>query len=300
MDKQLDGIGKAPVVELQGQVAEDATKSEKVVDNRYSIERLKSMAFVVIVFTIIIIANIIAVIEMRIKYEKLQKEFSELDEGFYNYRNGVELRWGLKEDAMEFVTPSDPAVVNKTKEILKSSYDGVLTADDVHALYAWTRDKVWNHSGYNNDTPIVSPSYYNPVTNEYVSGNIRWDNFLYPNETLECGKGDCEDWANLLLSMFRAEQNNSKAVNFEINFTDKTGHVAVVVKNELGNACILDPTGDYISSAYRRIDDEVGIYGAQWPKSNLVISNIYAIYSNNVYREFNSTQEFFTWFDVEL
>jgi hypothetical protein len=307
IDKHLGGKDKPPVVEIQEQVAEGATKNEKVVDSRYGMERLKSMTFVVVVFTIIIIANIVAVIEMRIKYEKLQKEFSELDEGFYNYRKGVELRWGLKEDAKTFVTPNHPDVINKTKEILKSSsyknarYDGILTADDVHALYAWMRDKVWNQSGYNNDTPVVSPSYYNPITNEYISGNTRWDNFLYPNETLERGKGDCEDWANLLLSMFRAEQNDSKVVNFEIEFTDKSGHVSIVVKNELGNASILDPTGDYISDAYRRIDTEVEIYKNQWWRtSKLDIAKIYAIYSDKLYKEFNSTQEFYAWFNAEL
>lgn len=292
---------KTLTTEPDRQVEESKMSDEKIIDGRYTTERLKSMTFVVIVFTIIIIANIIAVIEMRMKYEKLQKEFSELDETFYNYRKGVETRWGLGKDAMVFVTPKDPAVVNKTKEILKSNYNDILTADDIRVLYEWVRDRIQNHSGYNNDTPVASPMFYDPITKENISGDIRWDNFLYPNETLERGKGDCEDWANLLLSTFLSEQNNSKAVIFEIEFTDKSGHVSVVVKNELGNACILDPTGDYISDTYHQIGDEFRTYKDQWLKSSkLEISKIYAVYSDRVYREFNNTQEFFTWFNEDL
>lgn len=281
--------------------AEGRAGGEKAIEGQYNIDRLKSMTFVVIVFTIIVIANIVSVIEMRFRYEKLQKEFSEMDESFYDYRKNIEVRWGLGKDAVVFVTPSDPTVVNKTKEILKSNYDRTLTTDDVRALYMWVRDRIQNHSGYNNDTPVVSPPFYDPITKEYVSENIRWDNFLYPNETLERGKGDCEDWANLLLSMFHAEQNDSKAVNFEIEFTDKSGHVSTVVKNEFGNASILDPTGDYISDTYRRIDSEIGIYKDQWLRtSRLEVAKIYAAYSDRSYREFNNTQEFFTWFNAEL
>jgi predicted transglutaminase-like cysteine proteinase len=207
----------------------------------------------------------------------LQRNYSAL-ELIYNEQTLPEVRFGRGGDATLFITPKNPEVIEQTKEILGNQSDGNLTIQDIRTIHTW----------------IVDNSFYKP--DNYENANYT-EFYRYPNETLEKHYGDCEDFAILMVSMCKSEQNVPWLWCARVGFYQNNkynGHVIVLAKTDDKNYYIFDITLNWKSNASDYIYDALERDYASYLRVHYV--DVYFIFNENTYRRYDDISEFFFTF----
>jgi hypothetical protein len=232
-------------------------------------------------------------------FVKLQVVNDELQTQFWNYSahykqlgETVNSRLALDGNLSRFVTPKDPAVIEKMIEITRGHEDPDSMDEfwaDTRSLFDWIRDRI----SYGADSPY-------PYLYSDPSYPIRWfgHSVRFPSETLYDRTGDCEDQALLLLSLMRAYDEHYTMWCISIKW-EGGGHIGVALPLMEGKMAILDPAGGYISGTSSRIsNDPVEKAIVDWMDKlddrNMSVSSIV---NEKIYKEFDSTQEFIEWFN---
>lgn len=197
----------------------------------------------------------------------------ELAEWWYIYG----LRTG--QYPQDLVTPDDPTMISESAQILGADADGDLTWDDMYAINDWVYDNIL----YSNDPYITNP--YNASQQDY------WQT---PVETLDRGEGDCEDLANLALSLMLAEENVPWLWGARVVFSGGGGHVAIFVNVENDQMSVLDPTWGWASPSSTAETDALDEWAGQGGHAG--VSWVLKAYSSLGVEEFETLQEFLGWF----
>jgi len=202
---------------------------------------------------------------------KLQKEEFEY---WLSVRGGFE----PEKHGHLFLTPEDENVETKMKEVLGDDADGDLSWDDMRTIDRWVYDNI----EYNHDTPLAYPNWTGEEAHEEC--------WLFPAETLEYERGDCEDHAFLALSMFYAEEKVGWAYAASVTFEDESRHMAIFLNVEGDKLSILDPTASWDNHYSDTESDKLEEYGNHYGKD---VSKVDYIFNQNTYKEFDTLQEFY-------
>ena len=180
------------------------------------------------------------------EYSKLQAGLEELNEKYLKYveayhRLAFQVNLHIFHPSGNeslFITPDDPAVKEKVTEITggwsdKEDWDEFWI--DVKRMYSW----VVTHIAYRED------GFY-PFLPEEPNQNLMQlkEMWQFPNQTLQIGKGDCEDMAVLLASMIYSYVEKEYWVEVIVI----TNHIAVYIPVKNDRICILDPAGKYYTN----------------------------------------------------
>jgi dihydrofolate reductase len=227
--------------------------------------------------------------------DSLKAEQEQMLSEYASLRRQIELRLGIGQDAQHFITPDDPEISAEVQEITGGySTDAKELWKDYASLLQW----VVRNVKYSADSPL-------PLFPESTDGALEWrkDFWRLPVETMRDKAGDCEDMATLLASMLLSYTQQSHVfwvVGARTFDSIPKGHVAVAIPSENNNLTIFDPAGRYWTPF-----PTVGGYGSQ--EVSLAIKDwlahleempdaeIYVVFSEKVYQEFSTTQEFIEW-----
>jgi hypothetical protein len=223
--------------------------------------------------------------------DDLELELNSLESTYNSYKNNIEVRYGEDSDCCKFITPENPTVINKSKEILGDDFDGDLTWNDRYLINDWVHENIQ----YNYDTYIGD----------------RRSCYLYPSETLNLGWGDCEDHATLMLSLSKAEEDVSWMWCASVQYykEEKTSHICVFVNIVDDQLYIFDPTHhsepyyDYGYGYYRHRgwrssqaaseSEALQEYAEHLSATEITVKKIF---NKDKVVEFKNNQEFFDYF----
>jgi hypothetical protein len=149
---------------------------------------------------------------------------------------------------------------------------------------------------------------YTPILPTNIEGTLKWreDYWRMPAETLSDGHGDCEDMALLLASMIH-NYNNKNYGLYVVTISDANkleGHAAVLIPVKDDNLAIFDPAGKYYTG-YRSGDIQTIKTSAaitdwlNYWNTDLPGAYIDSVFSENLYKNFSSTQEFLSWYSQQ-
>jgi len=230
-----------------------------------------------------------------IQLETAKNENSEMLNQYASLKGQVNVRLGdTPEDRQSFINPTNSLVSTKVLEIT-GGYSGEVSDywRDCERLYRW----VVSNISYSYDS-------YMPILPESISGGLIWqqDYWRMPGETLEDETGDCEDMAVLLASMLRSYNEGKYQIWVLVirsSVPEVKGHVAVAFPVEGGKLAILDPAGNYYTGQYGSLQSEsvsiaVNNWLSHW-QSEMPGAEIVGVFSEDVYEEFSSTDEFIAW-----
>ncbi len=236
----------------------------------------------------------IADIEARL--DSLKSEESRMAGSYAALRQQINVRAGKREDGRLFITPDDPAVAARVKELVGSySEDGKQQWADYERMSRW----VWMNIEYDRDT-------YTPVLPEAPGGAIRWvdDFWRMPAETLKDAAGDCEDACALLASMilnYNERRFPVWLVGIATREPDPKGHIGLAFPVANRQLTIIDPTGKYQSTfpiGWGINADDIPValdkWLAHWEKK-MPGAYVYTVVSEDTYMEFSSNEEFISW-----
>ena len=234
--------------------------------------------------------------ELSLNYVKLNETYNSYVSAYEKIRSKVNFFiLHPKEEDRDFITPDDSLVASKVEEITggwsdPSDWDEYWK--DIKALYDW----VVNNIKYRSDSlyPIL-PS--DPTSSVTFFGEMS----QFPNQTLELGKGDCEDMAILLASMIYKYGNKQYWVECILI----TNHAAVYIPVDKDKICILDPAGKYYTNTgwpLNRITSkdtstEVHDWLSYWDKRDPegTPHEVQWIFSAYIYKYFGNTIDFINW-----
>jgi len=231
------------------------------------------------------IADLVDEIEqLKREKEDLRREIDDLEaqnrylknensEWWYIYR----LRAG--EYPYDLVTPEDPAIVSKSFEILGTDADGDLTWGDMYKINDWVSTNI----DYSRDPYIYNPDNYG-----------EWDYWQTPKETLKRGEGDCDDHANLALSLMLAEENVGWLWGARVIFDGESGHVGIFVNVVDDQMFVFDPTWGWQSSRSQSEPLALDEWANRGGHSS--VTKVRELYSDTESHEFDTLQEFYDWF----
>jgi predicted transglutaminase-like cysteine proteinase len=214
-------------------------------------------------------------LESQISTLKNQKQSlqNEIDEWQYIY----DMRTGVY--PYDLVTPNDPSIVSKSRQILGADADGDLTWNDMYKINDWVHSNIQ----YSYDPYITHQNNYG-----------QWDYWQTAKETLDRGEGDCDDLANLALSLMLAEKNVGWLYAARVTFADGSGHVGIFVNVVSDTMFILDPTWGWRTSTNKAepqaLDDWADSQGL------ITVTMVREVYSDSTSNEFWTLQEFYDWF----
>ncbi len=226
------------------------------------------------------------------QFETEKNKNSQMLSQYVGLKQQMDVRLGLtQEDKQSFLTPSNSLVSAKVLEVT-GSYSGDVNDywRDSKRLYSW----VVSNISYSYDS-------YMPILPEIISGELTWwqEYWRMPEETLGDETGDCEDMAVLLASMLRSYNEGEYAIWVLEIRSEESGHVAVAFPVQDGKLTILDPAGNYYTGQYASLKSEsvsiaVNNWLSHWQKE-MPGAEIVGVFSEDVYEEFSSTDEFITW-----
>jgi len=210
----------------------------------------------------------------------------------------VNLRQGFGEDKMKFVTPDDPSVSLLVIQVTGGWSDTSNWNEywsDVKRMYDWVVDNI----KYAPDSPSpVLPS---------IEGSLSWRNefWRFPNETIRDKAGDCEDMANLLVSMIRNYGHKRYAewsivIEFEKD-SNTEKHVAVAMPCTGSELVILDPAGKYYTRdelgnlVSKKASEALQDWFNYWETQGYRNPKVICIFSDYMYKEFSSNEEFINY-----
>ncbi|MFQ6122206.1 MAG: transglutaminase-like domain-containing protein [Dehalococcoidales bacterium] len=226
--------------------------------------------------------------------DSLKAERDQMLSSYVSLRDQINLRLGFRQDGQRLINPDDPEVVAKVQEIT-DGYSEEELWHDYASLYQWTMRNI----KYSLDSPT-------PILPESVTGTLEWgyDFWRTPAETIRDGTGDCEDISVLLTSML-LNYNQRKfpvcVIGIQTAGSNPKAHVAVAILNEGDQLSIFDITGRYWTPF-----SDMGGFGTQeislalnhWfnhLKDELPDPQVYVVFSENLYLEFSSNEEFIDW-----
>jgi len=214
---------------------------------------------------------------LDLQYKNLQSDYDLMKNQYDSVIENINKRHGLPKYAQKFITPTDSKVKSKVKEILGSSYNGKLTWDDMNKIYNW----VHNNIKYNSDTDDSASK-----------GNAWGECWLYPSETLNKKKGDCEDQTLLFVSLCLAEENAGWIFCAELD-VDGNGHMVAFINAEGDKMNIYDPTNGYKSPYSMSESNAISAYKSAAGYSSVRVK---VVINQGYYKTFSSNQEFYDWF----
>jgi len=226
----------------------------------------------------------------------IKAEQSQMLDRYSVLREQVNVRLGRGPDAHLFITPDEPAVAAKVREIAGDySAERKEQWGDYERMYRWISMNI----EYTRDT-------YTPVLPELMDGTLEWEEGFWklPVETLSDEAGDCEDMCTLLASMilnYNERRFPVWLVGIRTPPPNAKGHVAIAFPVANKQLTILDPSAHYHSVhsigwglfAYD-IPVTVDQWLARWEKK-MPDAYVYMAVSEDVYAEFSSTDEFISW-----
>ncbi len=120
----------------------------------------------------------------------------------------------------------------------------------------------------------------------------------FPNQTLDLGRGDCDDMAILLCSMIYCYSNMEN----EVECIAITQHMAVYIPVAGDEICILDPSGHYYTNTgfplyeitSKDISNEVHDWLDYW-SYKIEYPNVDWIFSEYIWEAFWDTDIFISW-----
>jgi hypothetical protein len=213
------------------------------------------------------------------------KAYADLRETIYQ-------KLGIDSDSEQYITPNDLSVMLQVASVAGAfSPDANERWNDYQRMYDW----VVNNITYSTDTGL-------PILPETPDGKLDWlaEYWKMPSETISDTYGDCEDMANLLASMILNYTGERYDVLLVIIRNQDSGHVAVALPVTGGELAILDPAGNYYSGMSfgdlqsSTTSSAISTWLSHW-SDQMPGAQITAVYSTNLYQEFNSTQEFIQW-----
>lgn len=245
--------------------------------------------------------------QLNITYHDLKREHEldeaaceELNNAYYSYRAAYRQLVSVlnlhvvhpSENETTLITPDDPAVKSKVQEITRGWSDPTDWTEywtEVKMMYDWVVDNI--EYRYDSLYPILPEDPSQPLT--------RFDEmWQFPNQTLELGKGDCDDMAILLCSMIYSYGN----MEYWVECIVITQHMAVYIPVAEDRICILDPAGHYYTNTgypsyeitSKDISKEVHAWLDYWSDGieNPIIEWIFSVY---VWKDFWNTQLFIIW-----
>lgn len=238
---------------------------------------------------------------LQSQFNTLQSQYDSLEEEYDNYAAAYE---GLRDQINErrfhseveaFITPYDP---NVTALVLSITGGGSNTSDfdefwdEVKAMYLWVTTNI----DYRSDGLYPLLPYDPSWTVTYFT-----EMWQFPNETLDLGKGDCEDQAILLCSMVRNYCNSMYWVECICIHGSTVGHAGVQLPVVGDKLVILDPAGNYYSHdilgdvAFRDLTTEINNWLDYWKPEMGTDVHVDEIFSDYTSQTFTSTSEYITW-----
>jgi len=178
------------------------------------------------------------------------------------------------------VTPDDSTIIAYSQVILGANADGDLTWADMGTINDWVHSNI----DYSYDQYMLNP----------YSIEGRQDFWQTPYETLDRGEGDCDDFANLALSLMLAEENVGWLWGCHVAFDDDAGHAAIFVNVADDQMHVFDPTWGYDTIITQ---DEPGVLD-EWAfiGGHSSVTDVFRIYSDTTEVEFDGLSEFYSWF----
>jgi len=181
-------------------------------------------------------------------------------------------------DTTKFITPNDPDVISVKNSIISS--DGDINFEDMKTINNWVN----NNTAYNNDTFF-----------DYKNGQFFESFWMFPNETLRYTFGDCEEYATLMVSLCKAEENVDWLWCALTNVTDESGiagHAMVFVNVGDDKLYIFDTTSGWHSPSAMPENEALNDYCSSFGYDRIDVT---AVFDENSYYAFNSNQDFFNW-----
>ena len=229
--------------------------------------------------------------KLNTELDILNSTLNEYVDAYSSLRDRINNRWSGA-NASVFVTPDDPSVKELVLNITGGWADKSSTAEllsDLKKLYDWVVDNIdYRYDGLY------------PVLPDKPMGNLSFVNEMWqmPNETLELGRGDCEDMAILLASMIRAYGASAELIVIE---NEIIGHMAVQVPLGKGEIIILDPAGHYYTGSEtgalgpRDLREEINRWLSYWANAGFKNTNVTRVFSDKIDKRFSSTEEYVEW-----
>ncbi len=227
--------------------------------------------------------------ELKAEQEQMLSDYTSL-------REQINLRLGFREDGQRFIAPDAPEISAKVQEITGGySEDSDEFWRDYGRLFRWILKNV----EYSLDSPT-------PILPESIGGTLEWrgDFWRTPVETIRDGTGDCEDLSTLLASMllnYNQRRFTVWVMGIQTFGPTPKAHIAVAIPIEDHQLTIFDLSGRYYTP-FPTIGgigtQEVTLAMADWTthlKDEMPGAQVYVIFSEDVYQEFSTTQEFIDW-----
>jgi len=245
--------------------------------------------------------------ETREIYSNLKNDYNELLDSYLNlywnvttFFSEMRMRNPYSWERDNFITPDDPDVQYLLETILGDDGDGELTWDDMNEIYDYINDR----KDYSYDPYVYYPTLHWDDSVDYYNFPEFWS---YPNETIkrfnESDKfaGDCEDFTNLLISLFFAEQNNNFVYGITLDtdpLNDGGGHATCFIRiSPDSDIYIYDIAGNYKDGNKGSAEDTLEDYGYHWHWLYSDI-DILGAYNPHDYEEFENNDEFLEWWEV--
>ena len=234
----------------------------------------------------------------KIQLKTERNRNSQMLDQYSGLKEQVDIRLAsTPEDSQSFITPSDSSVSSIVQEITGGYSENVNRYwSDFDKMYRW----VVKNITYSYDS-------YTPILPSTLSGELTWHKGCWqtPRETLEARTGDCEDMAVLLASMLRSYNEGRYRIwvlRIHSSVPEEKGHLAVAFPVKGGNLTILDPAGNYYTGhQYGVVLSEttstaVKNWLSHW-KREMPGAEIVTVFSEDVYEQFSSTDEFLAWLE---
>ena len=227
-------------------------------------------------------------------YENLQAEYDRYVAAYLELRSKISERWN-QQNIEPFITPLD-LFVNATVFNITGGWSNTSGWneywDDAKTMYDWVVDNI----EYRSDG--LFPILPGDPSGETYYWSEMWQ---FPNETLDLGKGDCEDMAILLCSMIRCYTNMQYQAECIGIRSSTAGHLAVQVPVSDNELVIFDPAGKYYSSdwlgdiVFNDISTEINNWLDYWKP--VMGEDVYVdlVFSDYIHETFTSTSEYITW-----
>lgn len=295
---------------VEGLARNNAVASSAILANQASIRKWKAMALVLSLINVILIGMLYGqyTIPLSIEYGKLKGQYSELESSYSSLDQGIQsvetwyeslkyeidLRQGMGDKCQLFITPDDPSVKNLVEDVTGGWHNTSNWEEywsDVKGMYDWIVSNICY--SYDSPTPCMPE----------ILGGLTWRDEFYrfPNETIDGRCGDCEDQASLLASMI-LDYGNREYTVWVIRFdSDTSAHLAVALPVEGGKLSILDTTGGFYTRSWdgrltsEKIYNAVDEWIRYWRDQGDRNVRITQVHSEDVYEEFNTTEEFIAW-----
>lgn len=238
-------------------------------------------------------------------YTELEDDYDELSDSYFNLYFNVtdffdEMRMRSPEtfEQSNFITPDDPAVQDLLETILGDDADGDLTWSDREDIY----DFINNNKDYSYDPYAYYPYLWFDDSVFYFNSPEFWS---YPNETIKrynksgVFAGDCEDFTNLLISLFFAEESNNYTFGIGLDtdpYADGGGHATCFIRITGSDIYIYDIAGEYMDGNKGSAEDTLEDYGYNWNFYGEV--EIWSAYNPHCSKDFEDNDEFHEWWEV--